>query len=131
MNTTKIRASVAAAAIAATVLTPSIAEAGNEGRVIREGSCSGFANWKLKANPENRGQIGVEYEVDANRRGQQWRVRLFHNGRQVMTDTFTTRGLSGSFTVRNLEPDRAGTDHFRARAVRLGDRQNCAGRVTF
>jgi hypothetical protein len=129
MNTTRIRTTVAAAAIAATVLTPSIAQAGEDGRVIREGSCSGFANWKLKANPENRGMVGLEYEVDANRRGQQWRVRLFHNGRRVMADTFTTRGLSGSFTVRDLVPGRAGADKFRARATRMGDGQNCAGRV--
>ncbi|HEX2175460.1 MAG TPA: hypothetical protein VHG70_06085 [Nocardioidaceae bacterium] len=129
MNTSKIRASVAAAAIAATLFTPSIAEAG-DGETVRSGACSGVANWKLKLSPQN-GRIEVEYEVDANRRGQQWRVTLFHNGRRVMRDTLTTRGLSGSFSVTDLEPNRAGNDAIRARAVRLGNGQTCSGRASF
>jgi hypothetical protein len=131
MKATKIRASIVAAVATATVLTPSIAQAGNEGRVIREGNCSGAANWKLKANPENRGRVAVEYEVDTNRRGERWRVRLFHDGRRVMNRTFVTRGRSGSFTVRDLMFDRRGSDRFRARAMQVRGPQDCAGRVRF
>lgn len=129
MNTNKIRASVAAAAIAATLFTPSVAEAGGN-ETISSGACSGVADWKLKLSPQN-GRIEVEYEVDANRRGQQWQVALFHNGRRVMRDTFTTRGLSGSFSVNTIEPNRAGDDRIRARAVRLSNGQTCSGRASF
>ena len=126
---TKIRASVAAAAIAATLFTPSMAQA-NQADKINAGACSGAADWKIKLSRQNAG-IEVEYEVDASRRGQRWRVALFHDGRRVTRDVFTTRGLSGSFTVRRVEPNRAGGDRFRARAVRLGDGQTCRGGARF
>lgn len=126
-----IRASIAAAAVAATMLTPSVAVAGGgDGETIRSGACSGSADWKLKLSPQN-GRIEVEYEVDVNRRGQQWRVALFHDGRRVLRDLFTTRGVSGSFTVRDIEPNRPGTDRIHARAVRMGNRQVCAGGASF
>lgn len=131
MKTVTIRASVAAAAIAATLLTPSYAHAGGGGETIEEGACSGAATWKLKVDETVDGKIEVEYEVDVNRRGQQWRVALFHNSRRIVFDTFTTRGLSGSFEVRALEADRAGDDSFRGRAVRLSDGQTCGGRAVF
>lgn len=129
MNATKIRASVAAAAIAATLFTPSAAEAG-DADTLRSGACSGFADWKLKLSPQN-GRIEVEYEVDANRRGQRWQVALFHDGRRVMRGNFTTRGISGSFTVRHVAANTAGGDRIRGRAVRMSDGQTCAGRATF
>jgi hypothetical protein len=128
MNT-KVRASVAAAAIAATLFTPSIAEAG-VGDHIRSGSCSGAAEWKVKLSRQHGG-IEIEYEVDASRRGQQWRVALFHDGRRFARDVFTTAGLSGSFTVRRVQPNRAGADRLSARAVRLGDGQTCRGGASF
>jgi hypothetical protein len=129
MNTSKIRTAVATAAIAATVLTPAVANA-NDGDTLRNGSCSIGADWKLKLSPENR-RIEVEYQVDANRRGQRWRVALFHDGRRVMRTVRTTHGLSGSFTVRDRQANRRGVDRIRARAVRLGDGQTCVGRARF
>ncbi|MGH3354950.1 MAG: hypothetical protein ACRDOJ_03570 [Nocardioidaceae bacterium] len=129
MYVNKLRASVAAAALAAAVLTPSTALAG-DADTIRAGNCSRAADWKLKLSPQNR-RIEVEFEVDANRRGQRWRVSLFHNDRRARRQIFTTRGLSGSFTVRDLENNRAGRDRVRARAVRLGDGQTCVGRARF
>jgi hypothetical protein len=128
MNT-KIRASVAAAAIAATLVTPSLAHA-NAADKINSGGCSGAAEWKLKLSPQNGG-IEMEYEVDASRRGQQWRVALFHDGRRIQRDVFTTRGVSGSFTVRMVQANRAGRDRISARAVRLGDGQTCRGGAGF
>jgi hypothetical protein len=130
MNTTSVRACIVAVAAAASVLTPSFAFAGG-GETLSEGACSGSAVWKMKVNEALNNQAGVEYEVDANRRGQQWRVTLFHNGTRILRDTFTTGGLSGSFEARALEPNMAGDDRFRARAVRLSDGQTCAGSVLF
>lgn len=126
---TGIRACVATAVAAATLLTPSVAQAGG-GEEIEEGPCFGAVTWKFKA-AEQDGRVSLEYEVDVNRRGQQWRVSLFHNSRRVVFGTYTTRGLSGSFSVNDLEPDRAGEDRFRARAVRVSDGRTCGGSVLF
>jgi hypothetical protein len=125
----KIRTAVATAAIAATLFTPSVAQAGG-GENLTEGDCSGAATWKMKLAEQNN-RIDVEYEVDVNRRGQQWRVSVWHNGQRVVAGIYRTAGLSGSFSVNKIEADRAGEDTFRARAVRLNGAQTCGGRGTF
>ncbi|HEX2174589.1 MAG TPA: hypothetical protein VHG70_01655 [Nocardioidaceae bacterium] len=132
MRTMKISATIGAVALAGSLLAPATAVAGGSDREeIRTGACSGLADWKIKVSPEN-GRLEVEYEVDVNRRGQRWQVRLFHGGRRIHSDVHRTRARSGSFTVRALERNTAGGDGFRARAVRLGgDQQKCAGRVRF
>lgn len=130
MNTT-IRASVVAVVTAATLSAPSVALAKGGGGSLTEGSCFGAVTYKLKADAKPANMVGAEFEVDANVVGQQWRVVLFHNGTRVMRETFTTAGLSGSFTARKRVPDAAGNDAFRARAVRLSDGQSCSGSVTF
>ena len=122
-------AAAAAAAMAATVLAPATAEAG-ERDVREEGRCSQYGRYDLKLSPQN-GRIEVEIEVDTNRRGERYRVRLFHDGRRVRNGVFTTRGISGSFTVREVQDDRRGTDRFRLRAVRVGGGNRCGGSATF
>ena len=62
-----------------------------DGDVIRRGACSGRSDWKLKLSEEN-GRIEVEYEVDQNRVGDVWRVRIRHDGDLVFADRRTTRG---------------------------------------
>ena len=84
----------AAGALAFTVMGATTAFA-KDGDVIRRGSCSGATDWKLKLSPEN-GKIEVEYEVDSNKVGQTWRVRLFHDGNRFFAGTRTTAGASGS-----------------------------------
>lgn len=129
MKTTRFSASLAAAALAASLITPAAAFAGDR-QVIRSGNCSGSADWKLKVSPEN-GRLEVEYEVDANRRGQRWRVRLFHGSRRIHNGVHQTHGRSGSFTVRKLARNTGGADRFRARAMRLDGSQRCLGRIRF
>jgi hypothetical protein len=97
-----------------------------DGDVIRRGSCSGSTDWKLKLSPDN-GKIEVEYEVDSNHVGQHWRVKLFENGNRIFKGTKTTQGASGSFTVRTLARNTAGSDSFRARAVNLRGGETCGG----
>ncbi len=97
-----------------------------DGDVIRRGSCSGSTDWKLKLSPDN-GKIEVEYEVDSNHVGQHWRVKLFENGHRIFKATKTTQGASGSFTVRTLARNTAGSDSFRARAVNLRGGETCGG----
>ena len=96
------------------------------GDVIHKGACSGSSNWKLTLSPEN-GKIQVEYEVDSNKAGQNWRVKLFENGNRIFRGTKTTQGTSGSFTVRVLANNTAGTDSFKAHALNLGNGETCGG----
>ena len=101
-----------------------------DGDVIRRGACSGNSDWKLKLSEEN-GRIEVEYEVDQNRVGDVWRVRIRHDGDLVFAGRRTTRGASGSFEVRILQRNRAGDDVFRGRAVNLRTGETCGGRAVW
>jgi hypothetical protein len=115
----------AAGALAFTVMGTTTAFA-KDGDVIRRGSCSGSTDWKLKLSPEN-GKIEVEYEVDSNKVGQTWRVRLFHDGNRFFSGTRTTAGASGSFEVRKVVANHSGSDSFRARAVNVSSGEVCGG----
>ena len=94
----------------------------NDDDVIRRGSCTGATDWKLKSSPED-GRIEVEGEVDSNRNGQTWRWRIRHNGSLSARGTATTQPPSGSFEVRRVLVDAAGTDTivFRARNPRTDE----------
>jgi hypothetical protein len=56
---------------------------------------------------------------------------LFHNGQRVGDVVRATHAPSGSFTVRKLEPNWAGTYRFRTHAVRLNGANSCTGRARF
>ena len=118
----------AAALVAATmpVIASTPAHAGaNE--VIRTGSCSGSADWKIKAKPDD-GRLEVEAEIDSNRSGQQWRWRLKGDGKLVERGRSTTGGRSGSFEVERKISNSRGKDAFTFRARHNG--QVCVARVT-
>ena len=100
-----------------------------DGDIIRRGNCTGATDWKLKLSEED-GRIEVEFEVDQNRNGVSWNVRLFQNGSQFARATRVTRGPSGSFELRRVAPNTAGTDAFRARATRASG-EVCTGRASF
>jgi hypothetical protein len=100
------------------------------GDVIRRGPCSGSSHWKLKLSEDN-GRIEVEYEVDQNRVGVVWRVRIRHDGDLVFAGRRTTKPPSGSFTVRILQRNRAGDDVFRGRAVNTRTGEVCPGRAVW
>jgi hypothetical protein len=101
-----------------------------DGDVIRRGACSAASDWKLKLSEEN-GRIEVEYEVDQNRVGDTWRVRIRHNGDLVFAGKRITKAPSGSFTVRLLQRNRIGDDVFRGRAVNLRTGEVCGGRAVW
>jgi hypothetical protein len=127
----RVRAMVAAAVLGALLVGGSAMQAlARDGDVIRQGACTRASDWKLKLSPEN-GRIEVEYEVDQNRTGDAWRVRIRHNGDLVFAQTRTTQGASGSFEVRILQRNRAGDDVFRGRAVNLRTGEVCGGRAVW
>ena len=110
------------------VLGAAPAQAGDDYRVIRTGSCSGAGTWKLKAKADD-GRIEVEFEVDTNRNGQTFDVRLRRDGALFFSGARTTQAPSGSFSVERRISNSAGDDVIVGRAVRGSN--VCRGQVTF
>ena len=104
------------------------ASASHGGDAVRTtGHCAnGSGTWALKAKPDDAG-LEIEFEVDTNRIGQLWHVRITDNGQVVVNRDVRTHAPSGSFTVSPRTANRAGADTIRASAVR-GERI-CSGRV--
>lgn len=124
MRTTQRLVMVAVLMASAVAMAPGAgAKAGD---VIRTGACSSASHWKLKLSPEDEG-IQVEFEVDQNKVGQTWRVRIRENGAQIFAGTRVTKAPSGSFTVRRLAKDTAGKDSFRATATNAATGESCVG----
>lgn len=115
---------VAGALIA--VPSPALAKSGD---VIRTGSCTGSADWKLKVGPDN-GRWEVEFEVDSNRVGQTWRVKIKSNGVLRYNRLKITQAPSGSLTARKRVPNAAGSDVIVARARNVASGQVCVARLT-
>jgi hypothetical protein len=119
---------VATAAGLALLLAVPVAQAhsGGGADVIRRGGCSRASDWKLKLGREDGG-LEVEFEVDQNRVGNTWRVRLRRDGNVVFAGRRVTRPPSGSFEVRRLVRNTAGVDRFVARAVNVRTGEVCRG----
>lgn len=131
MNTKTTAVRIGAVALAGIALLATSGPAlANDADVIRRGSCSGSSDWKLKASPEN-GRIEVEGEVDSNRTGQTWKWRMLHNGKVSARGTATTTGPSGSFDVRRVMVDLAGTDRIGWRASNPATGEVCRGSLSF
>ena len=115
-------------AAATALLVPAAPGFAKDGEVIRRGSCTGASDWKLKAKPDD-GRLEVEFEVDSNRNGQVWSVRMTDNGVQVFSGTRTTQPPSGSFSVERRIANRAGADTIRARATNARTGESCTGNL--
>jgi hypothetical protein len=127
MNHISRIAPVVLLAALASVATPAQAK---DGEVIRKGSCSASADWKLKASPDD-GRIEVEAEVDSNKKGQTWEWRLVHNGSVTARGTATTAGPSGSFDVERAVVNVKGEDSLKLRAHNAASDETCKGALTF
>ena len=128
---TKIPAALTALATTALLAIGAPANAshgGNDDRVIKTGSCSGSADWKLKVKTDD-GRLEVEGEVDSNRSGQSWKWKIKDNGSVVARGTDVTGGRSGSFSVERKIANQAGTDTVTFRARYNG--QVCTGTIVF
>jgi hypothetical protein len=124
-----IKGIIAVAGIVGLLSTAPVATA-KAGDVIKRTSCSGVSDWKLKLSPQD-GKIEVEFEVDSNRVGQTWQVRLTKDGTQFFSGSRVTKAPSGSFTVRKVTSNPAGDDVIRARAVNAATGETCTGMATF
>ncbi len=119
-----MRRFVALAIAAAIALGAAPALAGSDVRA--SGSCSAQGDWKLKLSP-NDSRIEVEFEVDQNVVGDTWRVRMTRDGDEFFRGRRTTRAPSGSFEVRKLVDDAAGTDRIVAKAVNTSTDESVGG----
>ena len=115
---TLIATTTSIALLAATAV-PALGKDG-DGRVIRTGDCSGASNWKLKAKPDD-GRLEVEFEVDQNRNGVLWKVKLRRNDKTLVSTNRRTQAPSGSFSLERRIGDPAGMDKISAVAKRDGE----------
>ena len=108
--------------VATTLVAVPIGAAAKDGDIIRRGDCTARSDWKLKLSPEN-GRIEVEFEVDQNRNGQKWNIRMKRNGNLFWRGARWTQPPSGSFEVRRLTRNGAGVERIvvRARNTRTGE----------
>ena len=120
--------SLVALLVAAVALVTAPAAVAKDGDILRIGSCTKSSSSKIKLSEEN-GRIEVEFEVDQNRNGVRWNVRIAKNGSWIARMTRVTRGPSGSFEARILARNSAGADRFVATATRAGE--TCTARATF
>ncbi len=116
--------------VATTLITAPMGASAKDGDIIRRGSCTGAADWKLKLSPEN-GRIEVEFEVDQNRNGQRWNVRMKRNGSVFWRGSRRTQPPSGSFEVRRLTRDGAGVEKIAVRARNPRSGEVCRGLARF
>lgn len=110
------------------LVAPAANASGGTPDVRSTGTCTIGATWTLKAKPDD-GRVSIEIQVESNRVGQTSSVRLTDNLNPIFTGTRKTLAPSGSFTVSILQPNLAGTDTIRARAVNTVNGSVCAGRV--
>jgi hypothetical protein len=80
------------------------------------GTCSARSSAKLKVKSRD-GRLETEFEVDQNRNGVRWDVRISRNGKSVVKTTATTKAPSGSFSVERRIGDPAGSDRITAKAT--------------
>jgi hypothetical protein len=117
---------VTAAALSGVALVAPAADAkGGVAPKVTSGTCA-TGTWKLKAKPDD-GRLEIEYQLDTNRNGQAWTVKITDNTHQVFAGTRTTKAPSGSFSINILPVNRAGTDHLVATAKR--GTKTCTGRL--
>jgi hypothetical protein len=116
--------------VATTLVAAPITASAKDGDIIRRGDCTASSDWKLKLSPED-GRIEVEFEVDQNRNGRRWNVRLMRNGNVFWNGARTTQPPSGSFEVRRLASDGPGEERIVARAKDPSTGEVCRGVASF
>jgi len=132
-NHSRTRLLMATAAITVGLAAPLVATAtpafasGGGGGVSSSGACTNGGHFKLEAKHDD-GAIEMEYQVDSNRAGQVWTVRITDNGAVVVSRHATTAGRSGSFTIRKVIANQPGTDKIHARAT--FQNHTCGGAVS-
>ena len=117
-------AALAIGSLALVAVPPSVASGGDD-EVRQSGSCTGTADWEVRAKAEDDLRIEFRAKVDTARGGRAWKWKIKHNGWVSASGSVTTSGSSGSFEIRRSFVDLHGTDRFVFRAVRLRTGEVC------
>jgi hypothetical protein len=102
----------------------------SDDEVRASGKCTRASSAKIKIKPDD-GRLEVEFEVDQNKSGQRWRVKLKDNSEVVFRGRATTRGPSGSFSIERRIPDRSGSDSVKGVARNKSTDERCSAAATF
>jgi hypothetical protein len=81
-----------------------------------DGQPTADSSAKLKAKRDH-GSLETEFEVDQNRNGVRWTVRLRRNGKTIVKTSATTQAPSGSFSLERRIGDPVGRDPIAAKAT--------------
>lgn len=125
---TATAAATAAAAMAGMVLAVPAAAAPVRTDVEREkgGRCSATSYWDLSLEKE-RGRIEIDVDIDSRQAGEQWTVKVTHNGRTVFNRTRSTDD-EGELDVDRTVRNKKGTDTISFTA-RSSAGETCSGRL--
>jgi hypothetical protein len=125
----RIILSTVAAAVAVAALALPAAAPANDDDIRRAGECTGGSTSKIKVKPDDGG-LEVEFEVDQNKNGVKWRVRLKDNSKRVFRGSARTQAPSGSFSIERQLANMPGTDTIKARARNTQSGERCAAKVS-
>lgn len=101
------------------------------GGVKVAGHCTANSSSKLKVKAEDGGKLEVEFEVDQNKNGRTWNVRIRDNGNLEFSGQRVTHAPSGSFSVNRLINNDAGKDKVVARATNPASGEVCTATINF
>jgi hypothetical protein len=112
----------------AAVAAPGVASAGDD--VRSAGKCSGASTSKIKAKARD-GKLEVEFEVDQNKNGVPWKVKIKDNGDVQFRGTVKTKAPSGSFSIETKIADQPGADSIKGigRNEQTGERCVAEGKI--
>ena len=123
------KAFIATAAVSiAAAVAPAIAPASGGNDVRSTGKCSGNSTTKIKAKQRD-GRLEVEFEVDQNKNGVVWSVKLKDNGNVAFKGSARTKAPSGSFSVEKAIDDQAGSDTVKGVARNSDTGERCVAEV--
>jgi hypothetical protein len=105
------------------------AGAAGDDEIRNPGDCTGSSSSKIKVKPDD-GRIEVEFEVDQNKSGDKWKVKIKDNGETVVKKTMTTHGPSGSFSLERKIADQAGKDEILGKAKNKSTKERCSASAT-
>jgi len=110
----------------AAVAAPGLAAAGDD--VRSNGKCTGSSTAKIKAKARD-GKLEVEFEVDQNKNGAKWKVKIKDNGKVAFRGSARTKGPSGSFSVEKRIDNQAGTDRVKGIGRNPATGERCVAKV--
>lgn len=93
------------------------------------GTCSRTADWELRARASD-GRLEVRFDVDSNRRGQQWIYTIRLDGTLTASGKRTTTSSGAAFRVQSTLADAPGTNRITATARNPRTREYCRAAVT-